>query len=246
MTLFQRGDRKIIVIGLGGPSSSGKTTVAKSLNKLLRQSVLIHLDDFYFPDDQIPLDQDTKEQNWDVPEAIDFEKFIKYINDLKSGHKTTHEIDTLEPDADLKMTDDELKFFTQSCDALGLNNSKNLYVLVDGFMLYHNPNIAALFDIRLFFRASFESLKARREARSGYNTVEGFWVDPPNYFANIVWPAYVKHHSYLFIDNDVKLGLNPYAKEDLKLVDFNNDNSVSLYDLISWSLKEISQQIPPH
>ncbi|KAI8115784.1 ATPase GET3, partial [Lucilia cuprina] len=32
--------------------------------------------------------------------------------------------------------------------------------------------------------ANFEGLKQRREARKGYQTTDGFWQDPPNYFAN--------------------------------------------------------------
>lgn len=237
--------QKLIIIGLGGPSSSGKTTVAKALHSILKSSLLIHLDDFYLPDDQIPVDKATNEQNWDVPEAIDFKKFINYINDLKSGKKVTQEIDTLEPEADLKLTNDEVSFFNKSCDELGLNQGNFLYVLVDGFMLYHDPLVADLFDIKLFFHASFESLKTRREARSGYNTVGGFWVDPPNYFANIVWPAYVKHHQYLFVNNDVNSELNNYAKDELKLVDFKNENNVSLDNLILWSLQQIAHQAPP-
>jgi hypothetical protein len=30
--------------------------------------------------------------------------------------------------------------------------------------------------------------EARREARTGYTTIEGWWADPPGYVDKIVWP----------------------------------------------------------
>jgi nicotinamide/nicotinate riboside kinase len=40
-------------------------------------------------------------------------------------------------------------------------------------------DIRSLFDTKLFLRTSYETAKKRREARSGYVTIEGFWEDPP-------------------------------------------------------------------
>lgn len=49
--------KKTIVIGLSGPSSSGKTTLARLLKTIFSVSgrvrtFIIHEDDFYFPDDK--------------------------------------------------------------------------------------------------------------------------------------------------------------------------------------------------
>src|SRR4051794_32753021 len=55
--------------------------------------------------------------------------------------------------------------------------------ILDGFLLY-TPTLASLqplIDIKLFLRTSHALAKARREARSGYVTLEGFWEDPPGY-----------------------------------------------------------------
>lgn len=55
-------------------------------------------------------------------------------------------------------------------------------------------------DVRLFLKVSYDLLKARREQRFGYHTQVLFqpegslWRDPPGYWDNIVWPAYVKAH----------------------------------------------------
>lgn len=49
---------KAIIIGISGPSSSGKTTLARLLRTVFSgvqetlQTFIIHEDDFYFPDDR--------------------------------------------------------------------------------------------------------------------------------------------------------------------------------------------------
>lgn len=58
---------------------------------------------------------------------------------------------------------------------------------------------------------SYATAKARREARTGYVTLEGFWEDPPGYVDNVVWPNYVKDHSQLFENGDVE----GHPKEDI-------------------------------
>lgn len=48
-----------------------------------------------------------------------------------------------------------------------------LLCFVDGFLLYSDSSIVSELDIRLLVRAPYEKLKARREARNGYVTIEG-------------------------------------------------------------------------
>ena len=65
---------KLVLVGIGGPSSSGKTTVAKALHSLYPASTLVHLDDFISPDDQIPKDARQRRGNWDCADTIDWTK----------------------------------------------------------------------------------------------------------------------------------------------------------------------------
>ncbi|KAG7194965.1 ribosylnicotinamide kinase [Scheffersomyces spartinae] len=233
---------KVLLIAFGGPSSSGKTTAAKALQTILPKSLLVHLDDFYLPSDLIPYDEEVKEQNWDVPEAIDFNKFKTYIDGLRTGKGLNIQIDSLEGDTPLKLDlKGQLKFKTllNQYPTLFNHDEETIFVLVDGFMLYHDPKITELFDIRFFFHAPYETLKYRREHRHGYNTDVGVWVDPPGYFDRLVWPGYVKTHKYLFINEDVDQELTDYAKETLQLQEFKNDDSLSLEDMVQWSLQTI-------
>lgn len=48
-----------------------------------------------------------------------------------------------------------------------------LLCFVDGFLLFSDPVVVNELDIRLLIRAPYEKLKERREARSGYVTLDG-------------------------------------------------------------------------
>jgi uridine kinase len=51
----ERGEKRTtIIIGLSGPSSSGKTTLARLLRTIfgLFGAFILHEDDFYYPDDK--------------------------------------------------------------------------------------------------------------------------------------------------------------------------------------------------
>lgn len=78
--------------------------------------------------------------------------------------------------------------------------------LLDGFLLF-SPSVSPVhpfLDVKLFLRTTYERAKARREARDGYVTLEGFWEDPPGYVDSIVWPNYVEEHAWMFEGGDVE------------------------------------------
>lgn len=233
-------NKEVILVACGGPSSSGKTTASKTLQNFLPDLTVIHLDDFYLHDTKIPIDDATGMQNWDCPEAIDFDRFIGYIRGIKHNNTSIPEINSKEPtEVNLKLSQKEIAHFQNK-----VNESQEIFqnkkiVLVDGFMLYHNPEIIELFDIKLFFHASYETLKERRESRSGYTTLDGFWVDPPHYFEKIVWPAYVRSHQYLFQDENVHLILKKDVRNKYNILDIDNEKEMSLFHLIEWSLTSI-------
>lgn len=231
----------LVLVGIGGPSSSGKTTVAKAMHLLFANSTLIHLDDFYFPDSQIPYNEAAQVQNWDCVDAIDWDKFKRYIGEVRSTNGALLPMESLEVDSELKLTPQEVDGLKALAAAV-LDTLKNHLVFVDGFMLYHDDEILNLFDVKLFFHAPYEVLKARRAARQGYNTVAGFWTDPPGYFDKIVWPEFANSHKHLFVDGDVEKTLNERSKS-LGLADIANDGSKTLLELITWAVNETSRQV---
>lgn len=78
-----------------------------------------------------------------------------------------------------------------------------IFVIVDGFMLYWDQGVSEQLDCKITFTASFETLKTRRDKRQGYHTLEGYWVDPPQYFEKIVWPEYLRLNQHNVTVKDV-------------------------------------------
>ena len=117
---------------------------------------------------------------------------------------------------------------------------------VDGLLLYTDPAVIEELDIRLLLRAPYEKLKARRQARSGYVTLDGstlifnlkyvipgFWEDPPEYFDKIVWKWYAKNHESLFQNNDI----NGCLRENRSLnLQTPVQLDLSMQDLLVWAM----------
>lgn len=98
------------------------------------------------------------------------------------------------------------KVFSSLPPSHPLVSSKLKLCILDGFLLYP-PSMSPIhpyLDLKFFLRTSYEKAKARREARDGYVTIEGFWTDPPGYVDKIVWPNYVSEHGWMFEKGDVE------------------------------------------
>lgn len=228
----------LVIVGIGGPSSSGKTTVARALQLLIPQAKLIHLDDFYYPDDQIPVNKEHNVANWDCPEAIDWSKFSNYIRELRENDGAALPVQSLEMDTPLKLKEEDITTLKPSVEKLTALLGDKRLVLVEGFMLFHDEAILLLFDKKLFFHGPHDVLKDRRESRPGYQTIDGFWEDPPNYFDNIVWPEYKRTHEHLFGDLDVEKQLTEHSKSQ-GIAGFNNDGSSDLVQMTRWALQQL-------
>ena len=70
-----------MIIGIGGVSRSGKTSLARRLARHFRKQglapVILHQDDFAFPEEAIP--KTRGKVDWEHPESIDFERFRQAI-----------------------------------------------------------------------------------------------------------------------------------------------------------------------
>ncbi|ODV85032.1 hypothetical protein CANARDRAFT_8162 [[Candida] arabinofermentans NRRL YB-2248] len=243
-------NERVVIVGVSGASSSGKTTVSKVLHSLFPNSVLIHQDDFYLPDEDIPFDNTVQDLNWDCVEAINFEQLSKVLTNFKTipgfvYSKATKENDDFNKSLS-KQTDASIR--EKISEKLSSVSTNVKFVFLDGFLLYQNEQLAHLFDVKLFFKTDFQTLKQRRDNRE-YVIDNGVWVDPPNYFENLVWKEYYKNHNFLFVDGDneenVKLNkndLNSKAKS-LGIKGFNNDNDCIFDDLLNDVVSYILDQI---
>lgn len=79
-------------------------------------------------------------------------------------------------------------------------------VIVEGFLLYHDPAVRERLDWKLFLRLSHDTAKSRRFSRQGYGAEakpREFWKTE-DYFEKMVWPNYVTAHAPFFENGDVE------------------------------------------
>ncbi|TFK89469.1 P-loop containing nucleoside triphosphate hydrolase protein [Polyporus arcularius HHB13444] len=211
---------RIILVGIGGATCSGKTTLAKHLRRILPNSVIVHQDDFAPPQELVPVHPVYGVQDWDRAEgAIEWPRMVKALEEVKRTgvippEHVSH--DHLNEQKDVAIDDivfqkwkARFERIEEEHRAMGEDIK---WVIVDGFLLYWHPEVVDKLDFRIFLRVPYEVLKQRRHERHGYHTAvqsdpEGsLWRDPPNYWEQIVWPAYVEAHEGIVENGDVEHG----------------------------------------
>lgn len=118
--------------------------------------------------------------------------------------------------------------------------------IFDGFLLYAQSMISVQpqIDIKMFLRVSYAKAKARREARSGYVTLEGFWEDPPGYVDKIVWPNYVEDHKFMFQDGDVEGALKEDVVREWRINYLKEGLDIDMTTTLRWAVAILMEQLP--
>ncbi|KAI0256448.1 P-loop containing nucleoside triphosphate hydrolase protein [Lactifluus subvellereus] len=211
---------RVILVGIGGATSSGKTTLAKHLRNILPDSFIVHQDDFAPPQATLPI-HPTLGQDWDTaPTAIAWPRLRAFLHTVKRiaripDDHTSH--DHLNHQKPVSLDDAvaarcKAEIAAAQADAEAAASARIVWGLVDGFLLYWDQEVVDTLDTRIFLRVPYDVLKERRSERSGYATAEqmnaegAFWKDPPGYFEQLVYPAYVDAHRSIFTDGDVEGG----------------------------------------
>ncbi|KAL0579764.1 ribosylnicotinamide kinase [Marasmius crinis-equi] len=240
---------RVVLVGIGGATCSGKTTLAKHLRKILPNSVIIHQDDFAPPQEKVPFHPIHQVQDWDAPSgAIEWPRLIEFLKKVKEtgvippDHRSHDHLNEQKqvPLSDTVSNKWHTEFERLAKDAES-GGERIIWGLVDGFLLYWHPDVIQQLDIRIFLRVPHDTLKRRRHERHGYHTAEGsLWRDPPSYWEQIVWPAYLEAHRDAFVDGDVENGMPSDKVEGLLLI---NGLEIGMDETVERSCAALRHQL---
>ncbi|KAJ1964700.1 ribosylnicotinamide kinase [Dispira parvispora] len=174
-------------------------TLARRLQEVLPTITVMHQDDFYLPNSEIPVHAATGYDNWDCAESLDWPRFTQSIQHFRAhaklpDYKVTEQPGThgLPLDELTKAKGKEL-LAAQGFLIDGQINPLRILV-VEGFLLHHDPEILKLFNSLIMLTTESDTLEKRRNSRpGGYSTTDGWWTEPADYFEKIVWPYYLKY-----------------------------------------------------
>ncbi|MGC9341692.1 MAG: uridine kinase [Bacteroidales bacterium] len=181
----------MFLIGIAGGSGCGKTTVVRKIieNLPLGQVGLLPQDSYYKDNSHLPLEERQK-INFDHPDSLEFELLIKHLKLLKAGktiHQPTYSYLTC----------------TRNEDTITLEPKK--VIIVEGILIFTQPDLRKLFDIKVFVDAEPDDRLSRiiqrdMEERGRvvsqvlqryYEMVKPMhtqFIDPTKRFADIIVP----------------------------------------------------------
>ncbi len=215
-TLAMIPSANVIIIGVSGSSSSGKTTLSRLLKSIFDRAFILHEDDFYKVDAEIPYKNGV--QDWDCLEAIDRSQLNAALAHIKAHGRPPPELvskEDLNEAGNADVDHEVVQAWRDKMRALVVgpgSDTCTTVAIIDGFLLFveEMQSTRDMIDVKLFLRTSYETVKNRREARKGYATLEGFWTDPPGYVDSVVWPNYARYHAFLFCNGKVE---EPFDEE---------------------------------
>ncbi|KAK7934252.1 hypothetical protein WMY93_005148 [Mugilogobius chulae] len=195
---------KTIIVGIGGMTNGGKSTLAARLHQRIVNSCLIAQDVYFKEDSVVPVDSNGFKQ-YDVLDALYMEEMLEHVELWRR-------------DPESYMTQKGLMTTQESSPG-----SKVFVLIVEGFLIFNYRPLNSLYDKKYFLEIPYDICKMRRSTRL-YNP-----PDPPGYFDGHVWPMYLKNRQEMeammsdivFLDGLTEKGqlLNSVYKDVMKLVE---------------------------
>jgi uridine kinase len=122
------------IIGIAGPSSSGKTELARRLASQLPGTSIVSLDSYYRGMEEIPLEA-RKKVNFDHPDALEWPLLLKHLQTSAAGQPFDEPVYSF---AD----------YARTAETKRIEPSD--FVIVEGLFVFHWPELRALLDTKVY------------------------------------------------------------------------------------------------
>ncbi len=138
------------MIGVAGGTGSGKTTLTQHLKDSFGPDVTVISHDSYYKRQEGRTYEERAAQNYDHPSAFDTDLLISHLHELKEGRSIQCPVYSF---ADHNRTDE-----TVTVDPAKV-------IIVEGILIFQNPTLRDLFDIKIFVEADADVRILRRILR---------------------------------------------------------------------------------
>ena len=141
----------MLIIGIGGGTGSGKTTVVNQiLSEFPAGEVEVISQDSYYKDTSHLSFEERCKINFDHPKSIDFELLESHLKGLKKGENINQPV---------------YSFKTHNRTGETTITKPKKVVIVEGILILSNTELRSLFDIKIFVHADSDERLMRRLKR---------------------------------------------------------------------------------
>ena len=142
---------KPLIIGIGGGSGSGKSTVARKIAEALTPAsvAFMDMDAYYKHHTELTLDE-RRHLNWDHPEAFDFDLLASQLDALARGEAVEKPV---------------YDFVSHLRDERTVQIPPADVVVIDGILLFVDPRVRDRCDVKIFVDADADVRLIRRIRR---------------------------------------------------------------------------------
>jgi uridine kinase len=181
----------IIIIGIAGPSASGKSLLANTIvNELGSDQVVVISEDAYYKDNSHLNLSEREKINYDHPDAFDHELLAQHLQDLQDGKSV-----------DIPIYSHSKHIRLPETRKIGSHK----IIVLEGILLFTDPSLRKLMDIRIFMLTPLDICLSRRLMRDVVERQRSFesvlrqyettvrpmylqFIEPSSRYADIIVP----------------------------------------------------------